>query len=167
MCGSGERTGQGRGGCQPLSPGWLGCYSTCLELEIFVQSLFLTPSPRPKMHWLFFFFFLHSGSCGPSPCLVDAKDGGATMTWQAGVSLLPLPTGSSDLLFPPTRGALPFKLCSASNLPEPLSGYSKFQGVAWEHRLQTKSWTRRKQVWPLTSAPTPPPASWVVLGAIT
>lgn len=147
MCGSGEGVqGRKRRTSTFRSPGWLGCYSTCLELEIFVQSLFSDLSPCPKMHWLFFFFF-YIRVLVDSPCLVDAKDSGATVTC-GGDRGFPsaLPTGDPlTSLFPPTPGALPFKLCSPSNLPEPLSGYSKFQGVAWEYRLQTKSWTRRRK----------------------
>lgn len=146
MCSSGEGVqGRKRRASTFRSPGWRGCYSTCLGLEIFVQSSFSDSSPRHKMHWLFLFSFYIRVPVD-SPCLVDAKDSGATVTCGGGrgfPSALPMGDPLTSL-FPPTPGALPFKLCSPSHLPAPLSGYSKFQGVAWEYRLQTKSWRRRK-----------------------
>lgn len=101
MCGSGEGVqGRKRRTSTFRSPGWLGCYSTCLELEIFVQSLFSDLSPCPKMHWLFFFFFFfYIRVLVDSPCLVDAKDSGATVTCGGGQGfpLCPANRGPSDL----------------------------------------------------------------------
>lgn len=112
MCGSGEGVqGRKRRTSTFRSPGWLGCYSTCLELEIFVQSLFSDLSPCPKMHWLFFFFFLHSGSCGQSLL------GRCKRQW-----------GHRDL-----RGGQGFPLCPANRGPSDLT----LSTYSWCSSLQT------------------------------
>lgn len=99
MCGSGEAYRAGRGGCQPLEvlAGWV---VTALAWNWrFLCGVCFDSSPRPKMHWLFFFFF-HIGVPVDSPCLVDAKDSGATMTCgggRQGFPFCPANGGSSDL----------------------------------------------------------------------
>ena len=135
----------GRGGRQPLEV-LAGGVVTALawNWRFLCRVRFLTRVLALRCVGCFFSFYIQVPV--DSPCLVDAKDSGATVTCGGGRGFpSALPTGDPlTSLCPPTPGTLPFKLCFPSHLPVPLSGYSKFQGVASEYRLQTKSWRRRK-----------------------